>query len=405
MGRRAKSLEAAATFRSWDVGRNDAVSLCLCLVVCFGFVVGCSGRDTAPAEIRIGFLFDEPSSIARVTREAADLAVAAINAAGGIEVDGRAHKVVMVVGDTDNTPEGATRASLELINREQVVAIVGSSFSRNAIPAGGVAEQAGIPMICPGSSNQQTTLDRNFVFRVTFVDAFQGRVMARFARSELGLATAAVLYDVADTYSRDIAMVFSQDFEDSGGEVLAFEAFTTGDQDFVPALERIRETEVEVLFLPNFRVEVVLQAQQARALGIDAVLLGGDGWPSEKLKIPEELEGAFFSLAWHHAMASVNLEAAEFIESYQDTFGMAPEDLAAMTYDAFGLLFDAVATASSVDPMDIRDALAQTEGYRGVTGPITFRGTDGDPRRSAAIVQIRDQSVHLFKTVDAELTP
>ena len=381
--------------------RRCLVGRWIALLAGLQIAVGCRHPEEASAEIRVGCLLDRPRPIAEATLQAAQLAVETVNAAGGIEVGGRSFRVVMRVADTGDTPEGATRASLELINREKVVAIVGSSYSRNAIPSGAVAEKAGIPMICPGSTHPQTTAGRRYLFRVSLIDPFQGSAMARFARQRLDLTTAAVLFDVAETYSRDIAAVFRRDFEAAGGRVVAFESFTTGERDFTQPLERIRAAEPEILFLPNFSSEVLLQSQQARRLGIDAVLLGSDGWPTRSLRANPQLDGAFFSLSWHRDLAAANPETQDFIARYRKAYGVEPEESAAMTYDAFGLLFAAITAAAETDPEPIRSALARLEGYAGVTGPITFRGTGGDPRRNAVIVQIRDGDLRLFEVVEA----
>lgn len=366
-------------------------------------ISGCGGEPVAPEELRIGFLADMPTPIAEATTNAARLAFEAVDAAGGVDLGGRRYAVKLLIEDTGNTPEGATRASLRLINRHKVAAIVGSSYSRNAIPSGEVAERAGIPMVCPGSTHPGTTADRRYVFRVSFVDAFQGRVMAQFAREDLERTTAAVLYDVADTYSRGVAEQFRRVFEEAGGRVVAFESFTTGDRDFGPQLERVQAAEPEALFLPNFSTEVILQARQAKDLGIDAALLGGDGWLVDGLAENRQLDGGFFTLSWHRGLSVA--ESEDFIARYLDAYGREPDETAALTYDAFGLLLDAAARAGSPDPGPIREALARTEGYPGVSGPITFRGRGGDPRRTAVVVRVKGGGIRLFKSVAPEPAP
>lgn len=361
----------------------------------------CSRPSDPPAEIRIGLLADHPSGVADITLEAAELAVAKANAGGGIEIDGRKHPVKLFVEDTGDTPEGATQATLQLINRERVAAIVGSSFSRNAIPSGEIAERAGIPMICPGSTHPRTTAGRRYVFRVSFIDPFQGRVMASFARRDLGLGTAAVLYDVAEAYSRDIAAEFREVFEADGGRVVAFEPFTTGDLDFTRQLERIADLDPEAVLLPNYPDQIVVQGRELRRLGSDAVLLGCDAWLASGLETSEGLDGSFFSVSWHRDLARSNAAAQAFITEYREARGDEPGAIAALSYDAFGLLFEAIARARAVDPEAIRDALADLEEYPGVTGPITFRDRGGDPLRTSAILRIADGEVRLYRLVGA----
>lgn len=377
-----------------------AVSLCLASIC-----GSCVRQHESPAEIPIGLLVDRPSPIADATLEAARLAVSTANAGGGIMVEGRPHMLRLLVEDTGNTPEGATHASLELINRAGAVAIVGSSFSHNAIPSGEIAERAGIPMISPGSTHPQTTAGRRFVFRVSFIDPIQGRAMARFARNELGLTTAAVLYDIADAYSRDIAAVFRRVFEDAGGKVAAFESFTTGAGEFSRQLGRIQDAGAEAVFLPNFSKEIFIQSRELRSLGSDAVLLGSDGWLAPGIESNGALQGAFFTLSWHPDLARTNAAAAEFNAAFRSANGRLPDEVAAMTYDAFGLLFHAIAVGAQANPGAIRDALANIVDYPGVTGPITFRDLGGNPHRNVAIVGIEDGDIRLFKWVAAEPEP
>lgn len=347
-------------------------------------------------EIRIGFLVDPPAPNGRSPAVAADLAISRVNSEGGILIGDRRRPVVLVRRDIDGTPEDTTRATLELINQDKVVAIVGSSFSRNAIPSGEVAERAGIPMICPGSSHPKTTAGRRYVFRVAATDTFTGEALAHFAHRELDLETAAVLYDVADAYSRNMAEVFRQVFEQSGGRVVAFETFTLGDRDFRPQLERISATGPDALFLPNFRHEVVLQSEQARQMGLDAVLLGASGWPvGDELDTFPSLEGAYSVRNWHRDMAPADPESEHFIVGYRELTGREADSLAALTYDAFGLIFEAIAVSSRIDPGAIRDALAEIEDHPGLTGPITYRGLGGDPSKQVAIVKFLEGDVEL----------
>ncbi len=388
-------MESAAQEQRW---RWTAFLACLSLVMVFG----CGRGEEAPAEIRIGFLADMPTPIAESTIKAARLAVQAVNDAGGIDVDGRRHSVTMLMEDTGNTPEGTTRATLKLINQDRVAAIIGSSFSRNAIPSSEVAERAGVPMICPGSTHPQTTAGKRYIFRVSFIDSFQGGVMARFAREDLGLKTVAVLYDAADADSRGIAEVFRRIFQ-AGGQVIAFESFTSGDEDFTRQLERIRDAAPQGLFLPNFSKEVILQGQQIRRLGLDTVLLGSDGWLMPDLARHNDLDGAYFSLSWHRDVSRTSVEAETFVDHYQQAYGREPDELAAVTYDGFGLLFEALANAGRPDSESIQEALSRIDGFPGVTGPITYRGRGGDPKKDAVIVRIEEGEIRLFKVINPQL--
>ncbi|MEM7354942.1 MAG: ABC transporter substrate-binding protein, partial [Acidobacteriota bacterium] len=370
-------------------------------------VIGCADdatvqRTTAPPEIRLGLVVEHPSPISTLVLDATKLAVSQFNADGGIVVDGTRRPVTLVVEEADSTPEGATQASFELINQQKVMAIIGPTYSRNAIPSGAVAEKAGVPMVCPGPSHSQATAGRRFVFRVTHTNSYQARAVARFARQKLGVKTVAVLFDVAEAYSREIEQVFEPAFEALGGEVIAVESFTTGEQDFRPQLERIRAADPDAILLPNFRDEVFFQVEQARELGIDAVLLGTDSWPVTGPLDGRGLEGSFLALAWHRDLAAVIPAAADFVARFSDVYDIEPDDGAALTYDAARLLLSAIEAAASVEPEAIREQLAQIEGYLGASGTITYLGTEGDPRRSVVIGQYQAGEIRLVDRIEPE---
>ena len=202
-------------------------------------LAGCLQR-TEPGTLAIGVLANLTNVDDQPVLDSAALAVREIEAAGGLVAGRRAHRVEIFVEKTYSTPEGATEAARRLIHQRGVAALIGPSVSREAIRVGAVAENARIPMISPGATHPATTAGRDYVFRVTYVDTFQRQVMARFAAADLAAATAAVLYDVADAYSRGIAEVFQESFEEAGGRIVSFESYTTGDLDWEEQLARIR---------------------------------------------------------------------------------------------------------------------------------------------------------------------
>lgn len=359
--------------------------------------LACGRDDGAPPAIRIGLLDYLGGIDGYSTVDAAELAVGSLNAAGGLDGAGRRRRVELVFEDTAGLPSEAVDGARRLIQRG-VVAILGPSRSRDALAAAGVVESARIPMICPTSTHPQTTAGKHYVFRMSFTDPFEGDALGRFAREELGTSAAAVLYDVASAYNRSLATYFRQAFEAAGGRIVAFETYTTGETDFRAPLERIRDARPEVLFLPNYNEDVPAQARQARDLGLDATLLGGDSWsliPSAQLPL---LDGAFFGHHWHVEEAATSPRAAEFVAAYRQAYRRDPTDQAALTYDAFGLLFAAIASAGT-DPDQISQAIARTEGYTGVAGTTTFAGTGGDPARPLTISRIRDGGTTFYRRV------
>jgi branched-chain amino acid transport system substrate-binding protein len=331
------------------------------------------------------------------TRQAAELAIKDINAQGGLLVDGVRRPIKLIYGDDQDNPEIAVNVAKRMINQDKVVALVGLPFSRLAIPVANVAEQAHIPMISSTSTNPETTAGKKYVFRVTFTDPFQGTVMAQFARNDLKVERAAVLYDQASDYNRGIAEVFKQAFTADGGTIVAFEPYVTGETDFRASLARIKANDAQVLFLPNYYTEVPVQAAQARELGLDIPLLGSDGWDINALAALPDLDGSFISQSWHPDTA--NPPAQAFIKAYQAAYnGALPYDIEANTYDAFGILFQAIQNQKSSDPEAIRQGLANLS-YTGVTGAINYRDS-GDPVKSAVIVQFKDGTNIFYQSVN-----
>ena len=276
--------------------------------------------------------------------------------------------------------------------------MIGPQFSRHAIPVSVVAENARMPMLSPMSSNPATTKGKNFVFRLAFLDDFQGSVMGRFAANELGASRAAVLYDKTTAYGRSLSDVFRRAFEDEGGQIVAFESYTFDEPlDYREQLARIGATDPHVLYLPNDTERVVAQLRQVSELGIDAILVGGDMWNMEAFQRMPESDGAFIAHQWHYAMDTP--EARSFVELYRDSHGTVPKVTAAMTFDAINLLLRAIESRGSKDPDSIRAALAETVEYTGATGTIRFSGSR-DPARSVLISKIHEGETSLFRVVD-----
>ncbi len=372
--------------------------LVITLVITLG-LTACDFSTAQEREIRIGVVAPITGEIANVgqsTVNAAEMVAQEVNQAGGLEVNGQQYKVTLIIEDNQDKEQEAVAAMQKLINQDNVVAIIGPQASRNAVPASNVAESSRIPMISPWSTNPQTTQGKDYVFRVAFIDSFQGQVMARFTFEELGAQNVAVLYDIASDYNKGIADIYKQVIEDAGGKVVAFESYTTGEQDFSSQLEHIKANQAQVLFLPNYYNEVPQQVQQAKEMGITATFIGSDTWAGIEKADLELLEGGFFST--HYFADTSNEQAKPFIESYRQNYDQTPDDVAALTYDAFGLLFQAVQSQNDIDPESIRIGLSTIEAYTGVTGTMKYRGS-GDPIKSAVILKIANNDFTFYKQV------
>ncbi len=360
-------------------------------------LAGCAPQEQQTNEIRIGVIASITGSIPNVgksTVEAAQMAAQEINDAGGLEVAGKKYTITLVIEDDQDKAETAVAVAEKLINQEYVVALIGPQASRNAIPVSKVAENARIPMISPWSTNPDTTADKQYVFRVAFIDPFQGQVMARFSFEELDATKAAVLYDIASPYNRDIAEIYKQVFAAAGGEVVAFESYTTGEQSFTEQLKNIKDSGAEVLFLPNYENEVPLQAEQAHQIGLDIPFIGSDSWGTITPENRTQLEGAYFST--HYAPDIADEPARTFIENFTKKYGYTPDDVAALTYDAFGLLFKAIQSQGLAEPEAIRTGLAGIESFLGVTGNMKYSGS-GDPIKSAVVLRVVNGEFVFYK--------
>ncbi len=326
-----------------------------------------------------------------------------IEANGGLEVGGVKHPVELVIEDNESKAESAVKVNTKMITEDEVLVIVGPQSSKQAVPAGGVANNYETPMISPWSTNPDTTKDRPFVFRGCFLDPFQGPVVANFITNEFGYTKAAVLYDVASDYPKGLAEFFKQAWEKlhGKGSVVAYESFTTKDADFSSQLSKIIRSGAEVLFTPQYYNEVALIVQQAKELGWQNPIVGSDSWGSaETVELcGEACYGLFFST--HYAAAGATGKTKAFIERYKEKYGYVPDDVAALTWDSLGIVETAIQKCGKItgkvekDRNCIRDAMAKVEQYDGITGQMTFT-EEGDPIKCAVIVKISDQGEYEF---------
>ncbi|MCP4667190.1 MAG: ABC transporter substrate-binding protein, partial [Deltaproteobacteria bacterium] len=280
---------------------------------------------------------------------------------------------------------------------DEVLVIVGPQASKQAVPAGDVANNYKTPMISPWSTNPKTTKDRPFVFRGCFLDPFQGPVAANFIKEEFGFTKAAVLYDVASDYPKGLAEFFKKAWEDlhGAGSVVAFESFTTKDADFSSQLTNIIRSGAEVLFTPQYYNEVALIVQQAHQLGWNKPIVGSDSWGSAETVTlcGRDCYGLFFST--HYAAAGAKGATRDFIDRYNKKYGYVPDDVGALTWDALGIVQEAIQSCGIItgdlkkDRQCVRDALARIKEYDGITGRMTFT-EEGDPTKCAVIVRISD---------------
>ena len=361
------------------------------------------GRKTV---IKVGINAPITGDIPKVgegTKYAARMWLEDINKAGGIEVGGKKYPVELVIEDNESKAESAVKANTKMITEDEVMIIIGPQSSKQAVPAGDVANNYETPMITPWSTNPDSTKDRPFVFRGCFLDPFQGPVLANFITEEFGFTKAAVLYDVASDYPKGLAEFFKIAWEKihGAGSVVAYESFTTRDADFSSQLSKIRKSGAQVLFTPQYYNEVALIVQQAHELGWTGPIVGSDSWGSAETVTlcGKDCYGLFFSS--HYAAAGAKGATKEFIDRYEKTYGYIPDDVAALTWDSLRLAQQAIENSGKVtgkikkDRKAVRDALAQIKNFKGITGDMTFT-EEGDPIKCAVIVKISDKGEYEF---------
>jgi len=359
----------------------------------------------ASQTIKIGFNIPLTGDIPEVgegSKNAAEMYLADINGAGGLEVGGKKYMLEFVYMDNESKADSAVNAALKLIEQEEVVAIIGPNSSKQAVPAGGTCNENRVPMISPWSTNPATTFDRPWVFRAAFLDPFQGPVIADFAAKKFGAKTAAVLYDVENDYSVGLAEVFKSAWESKGGSVVAYESNGTKDQDYSAQLTTIIAAKPDFIFVPENYNQVALIIPQARDLGYKGPFMGSDSWGTPDLVklCGDQCNGQYFST--HYAAAGAKGATKVFIDRYMAKYGAEPADYAALTWDSIGLMVEGIKNAGTVysSPRKmrkaIRDGLAAIKTFDGITGSSKF-DEQGDPIKCAVVVKISDTGTFVFE--------
>lgn len=343
----------------------------------------------------VGSMTGSEATFGLSTHNGIMLAVKQLNAAGGIA----GKKVEVVSLDDQGKPEEAAVAMNKLINQDKVVAILGEVASSRSLAMAPIAQTHKIPMISPSSTNPKVTEQGDYIFRVCFIDPFQGTVMAKFAWESLKAKKVAILRDVKNDYSVGLADYFAETFKKLGGEIVIDQSYSAGDMDFKSQLTAIRSKNPEAIFVPGYYTEVGLISIQAKGLGLNAPLLGGDGWDSPKLTEigGESINGSYF--ANHYSAEDQAPEVQRFIKEYKEMFGVTPDGLAAMGYDAALVLFDAMKRSPQLTTPQIRDAIAATQKFKAVTGLISM-DAKRNPVKSAVVLKIENKSFKYQTTIN-----
>ncbi len=314
-----------------------------------------------------------------------ELAADEINKAGGV----LGRKIKLVVEDDQSKPGQPSTAVNKLIQSDKVVAVIGEIASSRSLEAAPICQTAKVPMISPGSTNPTVTQSGDYIFRVCFIDPFQGTVMAKFALDTLHAKKVAVLSDVTSDYSKGLSQFFIEYYKAHGGDIVIERSYSGGgkDKDFRAQLTAIKATNPDAIFVPGYYTEAGLIAKQARVLGLKVPLLGGDGWDSPKLSEigGSALDGCFFST--HFSPADSNPKVQTFVKSYQGKYNTMPDGMAPLGYDAMMILADAIKKAGTTEGDKVRDALAGLKDYDAVTGKISI-DANRNATKSAVVLEV-----------------
>ncbi|HHT48937.1 MAG TPA: ABC transporter substrate-binding protein [Firmicutes bacterium] len=336
------------------------------------------------------------------------------NAAGGqLEVEGiklanklypevLGKKVELVIADNKSDKVEAATAAARLVEKDKVTAIIGSWGSSLSMAAGDIVKQGKVPTVGASCTNPLVTAGNDFYFRVCFIDPFQGTVMANYAYSKLNAKKAAIIQEINNDYAVGLAKFFMDSFKALTGDqeaIVAVANYNTGDQDFSAQLTNVKAQNPDVIFAPGNFTESALIISQARKLGIDCPFIGGDTWETQEfLDIGQEaVEGVVFS-TFFATETPITAESAKFIKAYRDEYNKEPAAVAALGYDAYILILDALKRANTTDRVKLRDEIAKTKNFEGAAGIITL-DANGDAVKNAVIKVVKAQKFTYLDTI------
>lgn len=383
------------------------------LALGIGLAGGCDNKGTpAPtttgggasqaAAIKIGHyasMTGSEATFGRSTDEGIRLAIKEFNDAGGVTLGGTKHTLQVLTEDTESKAEKAKDVVSKLIHKDKVSAVLGEVASSISLEGAPVCQKAGVPMITPSSTNTDVTQKGDYIFRVCFIDPFQGSAGAKFAAEDLQVKRVGLLIDMASAYSQQLAEEFSKAFESLGGTIVERAEYTKGEKDFNARLTKIREAKVDAIYIPGYYQDVSIISLQARDLGITVPLIGGDGWDSEDLgkNAGKAIEGCFYTN--HYAPDDPDPAIQAFVANYRAAYGgKTPDGLAALGYDAARVLVQAMERAGSTEGKAVRDQIALTKDFKGVTGNITLN-EKRDAVKPAVIVERKDGAWRFRKRI------
>ena len=364
-------------------------------IVIASLLSACQPQGGAGDKVRIGVFMSLTGTTANFGISSVNgikMAAEEVNAAGGIN----GKQIELLVQDDRSDAQEAATIVTKFVTQDQVHAILGEVASSRSIAAAPIAQNAKIPMLTPSSTNPEVTKKGDFIFRSCFIDPVQGAAIAQFAAKTLNAKNAAIMVDRKNDYSTGLEEVINDTFTKMGGKIVATQSYQEGDQDFNAQLTSLKGANPEVIFVPGYYNDVGLIAKQARDKGITVPLIGGDGWDSTQLYAigGSALNGSYFTN--HYSPYDTDAKVQKFVNDYKSKYGSVPDALAATAYDAAHIMFDAIKRSKSLNGPDIRDALASTKDYPGVTGTVTFN-QNRDAVKPIVMIEIKDGGLYAVR--------
>lgn len=369
-------------------------------VVSLLLLSACGQSEKSDDTLRIGASFALTGDVAvygKAANNGVKLAIKEFNEIGGV----LNKQVEYLVEDNKGDEIEATNSFNKLVDREKIVAFIGSDVSSTSEAIAKLAAEINMPMITPTGTKLEITQAGSNVFRACYIDPYQGRIVADFAATDLGGKTAAILFDNGDDYSEGVANTFAEVFKSHGGEIVNTESYTDQDKDFMPLLLNIKKNDPDILLISDYYGPVALIAQQIKEVGIDATLVGPDGWDGVVGQIehdPTVLEGSYFIN--HYSPDDPDSTVQDFLTSYTEEYGEEPNAFAALGYDGAKILLNSIQEAGSVDEDEIIAKMQSSETI-GATGKITF-GDDRNPIKSVSIIKIEEGKNTMHKQMDPQ---
>lgn len=362
-------------------------------------LAGCGGnsgnsKQAETSTIPVGINCELSGGVASYGSNAKDgalLAIEQINAQGGV----LGKQLKEVIKDNKSSADESMSASAALVN-EKIIAQIGPLTSGNVQGSTPVLTDNKIPLIAPAATASNVTVDektgntKDYIFRVCFIDPFQGTLMAQFATKDLGAKTAAIYKDASSDYGKGLADYFKKTFEAQGGKIVSEDGFVKDDRDFRATLTKIRGLKPDFIYVPGYYQEVAPLIKQAREAGITAAIGGGDGWDSpDMIQVAgaQALNNTYFTN--HYSSQDKDPKVVAFVEAFKKKYNKEPDAFSALGYDSVQILAQAIKDAGEANPVKVKDALAKIKDFEGVTGKMTI-DAQHNPVKAGVIIEFKD---------------